>query len=69
MTQQKIEPLLLPVTDIIITVDFNFPIMIWPAGTIEGGSQEDLEQAKMLRDLMEYLFLSQEMNEHTNQGK
>ena len=65
MAQQKIEPLLPPTTDIIIMGDFNFPIMTWPAGTIEGGSQEDQEQAKILRDLMEQLFLSQEIHTPT----
>ncbi|KAG0702581.1 hypothetical protein GWK47_025060 [Chionoecetes opilio] len=51
--------------DIILCGDFNFPCIKWPEGTVSGGTLEDQAQAKILLDVTDKAFLTQQLQKLT----
>ena len=60
-----IEGLPLPMPDIILCGDYNFPGVKWPEGMVLGGTLEDQAQARVLLDVAEKAFLTQQLTTPT----
>ena len=54
-----------PMPEIILCGDFNFPGIQWPESKVSGGSQMDRTQARLLIEIAEKFFLTQQINKPT----
>ena len=51
--------------NVLLLRDFNLPIVKWPSGKIISGTKDDQDQAKLLMDLVEDIFLEQIISDPT----